>query len=286
MWRPGNPIIEADVNYVVRTERGTTLEKNGVNIQTSEHVLAALTGLEIDNVLIEIDASETPIMDGSSKFFVEALIDAGIEEQSKDRNEYVVKEIISYHDEESGSDITVLPADSYEVTAMVDFGTKILGTQNATMKNLNEIYGTAEDNLVNTNRYKGTTLKKNLETDLTNVEVLRVVNVMKQLTNDNNKGTALLYLNDYASNKDSKAISDNLFENPKDVNNPIYQKYKAHIGNEFNRKDIVKKALELKGVQKNVPGADALYDYIEFKQKFPKKYKGRRAYLSSEYDEY
>jgi hypothetical protein len=116
---------------------------------------------------------------------------------------------------------------------------------NTTMKNLNEIYGTAEDNLVNTNRYKGTTLKKNLENDLTNVEVLRVVNVMKQLTNDNNKGTALVYLNDYAANKDSKAISDNLFENPKDVNNPIYQKYKAHIGNEFNRKDIVKKALDL-----------------------------------------
>jgi UDP-3-O-[3-hydroxymyristoyl] N-acetylglucosamine deacetylase/3-hydroxyacyl-[acyl-carrier-protein] dehydratase len=135
---PGKPIIEADVNYVVSTERGTTLEKNGVNIQTSEHVLAALTGLEIDNVLIEIDASEPPIMDGSSKFFVEALINAGIEEQSKDRNEYVVKEIISYHDEESGSDITVLPSDSYEVTAMVDFGTKILGTQNATMKNLSE----------------------------------------------------------------------------------------------------------------------------------------------------
>jgi UDP-3-O-[3-hydroxymyristoyl] N-acetylglucosamine deacetylase/3-hydroxyacyl-[acyl-carrier-protein] dehydratase len=135
---PGKPIIEADVNYVVSTERGTTLEKNGVNIQTSEHVLAALTGLEIDNVLIEIDSSEPPIMDGSSKFFVEALIDAGIEKQSKDRNEYVVKEIISYHDEKSGSDITVLPADSYEVTAMVDFGTKILGTQNATMKNLNE----------------------------------------------------------------------------------------------------------------------------------------------------
>ena len=135
---PGKPIIEADVNYVVSTERGTTLEKNGVNIQTSEHVLAALTGLEIDNVLIEIDASEPPIMDGSSKFFVKALIDAGIEEQSKDRNEYVVKEIISYYDEKSGSDITVLPSDSYEVTAMVDFGTKILGTQNATMKNLNE----------------------------------------------------------------------------------------------------------------------------------------------------
>jgi len=132
------PIIEADVNYVVSTKRGTTLEKKGVTVQTSEHVLAALTGLQIDNVLIEINSSEPPIMDGSSKYFVEALIKAGIKEQSKERNEYVVKEIISYLDEESGSEITVMPADNYEVTAMVDFGTKILGTQNATMKNLNE----------------------------------------------------------------------------------------------------------------------------------------------------
>jgi len=65
---PDKPIIEADINYVVNTKRGTTLEKNGINIQTSEHVLAALVGLEIDNVLIELDASEPPIMDGSSKF--------------------------------------------------------------------------------------------------------------------------------------------------------------------------------------------------------------------------
>jgi UDP-3-O-[3-hydroxymyristoyl] N-acetylglucosamine deacetylase/3-hydroxyacyl-[acyl-carrier-protein] dehydratase len=135
---PEKPIVEADVNYVVSTKRGTTLEKKGVTVQTSEHVLAALTGLQIDNVLIEINSSEPPIMDGSSKYFVEALIKAGIKEQSKERNEYVVKEIISYLDEESGSEITVMPAENYEVTAMVDFGTKILGTQNATMKNLNE----------------------------------------------------------------------------------------------------------------------------------------------------
>jgi UDP-3-O-[3-hydroxymyristoyl] N-acetylglucosamine deacetylase/3-hydroxyacyl-[acyl-carrier-protein] dehydratase len=130
-----NPIIEADVNYVVSTERGTTLEKNGVSIQTSEHVLAALVGLEIDNVLIEIDASEPPILDGSSKFFVEALIKAGITEQNEDRKEYVVKDVISYYDE---SDITIMPSKHYEVTAMVDFGTRVLGTQNATMKSLKE----------------------------------------------------------------------------------------------------------------------------------------------------
>jgi|TARA_B110000503_G_scaffold85719_1_gene130495 UDP-3-O-[3-hydroxymyristoyl] N-acetylglucosamine deacetylase / 3-hydroxyacyl-[acyl-carrier-protein] dehydratase len=132
------PIIEADINYVVSTERGTTLEKNGVIIQTSEHVLAALVGLEIDNVLIEIDASEPPILDGSSKFFVEALIKAGITEQKDDRKEYIVKDVISYYDEKTGSDITIIPSKFYEVTAMVDFDTKILGTQNATMKNLKD----------------------------------------------------------------------------------------------------------------------------------------------------
>jgi len=132
------PIIEADISYVVSTDRGTTLEKEGITIQTSEHVLAALVGLEIDNILIEIDASEPPILDGSSKFFVEALIKAGIAEQKDDRKEYIVKDVISYYDEKSGSDITVIPSKSYEVTAMVDFETKILGTQNATMKSLKD----------------------------------------------------------------------------------------------------------------------------------------------------
>lgn len=138
MDMPDKPIIEADINYVVNTKRGTTLEKDGINIQTSEHVLAALVGLEIDNVLIELDSAEPPIMDGSSKFFVEALIKAGIKEQSEDRVEYIVKDVISYYDEDSGSDITVIPSKFYEVTTMVDFGTKILGTQNATMKKLSQ----------------------------------------------------------------------------------------------------------------------------------------------------
>ena len=135
---PDKPLIEANINFVVNTERGTNLDKNGVKIKTSEHVLAALVGMEIDNVLIEMDASEPPIMDGSSKFFVEALQKAGLKEQNSNRNEYIVKEVISYYDEKSGSDITVIPSNKYEVTAMVDFGTKILGTQNATMNNISQ----------------------------------------------------------------------------------------------------------------------------------------------------
>lgn len=132
----GHPIIEADANYVVNTQRGTNLEKKGVKIQTSEHVLAAFIGCDVDNVIIELDASEPPIMDGSSKFFVEAIEKAGIVDQEAERKVYVVKEVISYTDEATGSEILVMPADDYQVTAMVDFGTKVLGTQNATMKNI------------------------------------------------------------------------------------------------------------------------------------------------------
>jgi UDP-3-O-[3-hydroxymyristoyl] N-acetylglucosamine deacetylase/3-hydroxyacyl-[acyl-carrier-protein] dehydratase len=132
----GQPIIEADANYVVNTQRGTNLEKLGVQIQTPEHVLAALVGCDLDNVIIELNASELPIMDGSSKYFVEALEKAGFEDQSANRNVYVVKEIISFTDEESGSEILIMPCDHYCVTTMVDFGTKILGTQNATMKSI------------------------------------------------------------------------------------------------------------------------------------------------------
>ena len=134
----GHPIVEADANYVVNTQRGTNLEKLGVKIQTPEHVLAALVGCDLDNVIIELSASELPIMDGSSKFFVEAIETAGIEEQNAKRNVYVVKEVISFTDEASGSEILVMPSDHYCVTAMVDFGTKILGTQNANMKSIDD----------------------------------------------------------------------------------------------------------------------------------------------------
>ena len=132
----GAPTIEAKAEYVVTTQRGTNLEKNGVQIQTSEHVLAAAVGLDIDNLLIEINASEPPIMDGSSKYFIEALENAGIEEQNAEIEEYVVKEIITYKDDISGSEIILMPSDEYEVTTMVDFGTKILGTQNATLNHI------------------------------------------------------------------------------------------------------------------------------------------------------
>lgn len=134
----GAPIIQAKAEFVTNTQRGTNLENKGVQIQTSEHVLAAAVGLGIDNLIIEINASEPPIMDGSSKFFIEALEKAGIVQQDADIVEYVVKEIISYKDEATGSEIILMPSDEYQVTTMVDFGTKILGTQNATLDKISD----------------------------------------------------------------------------------------------------------------------------------------------------
>ena len=134
----GNPQVEADVNYVTTTERGTTLEKLGVKIHTCEHLLAALVGMDIDNAILEMDAAEPPIMDGSSKFFIEVIEKVGVVEQNVAREYLVIKEVMNYTDPNTGSEITIIPSDTYEITTMVDFGTKVLGTQNATMKHISE----------------------------------------------------------------------------------------------------------------------------------------------------
>ena len=132
------PVIEADVQWVTDTQRGTNLEKNGVKINTSEHVLSALVGLQIDNCTIFLDAPEPPIMDGSSIHFVNALKKAGITTLEEKRDEYIVKEVINYKDEATGSEMTIIPSEAYQITTMVDFGTKVLGTQNANLDRLED----------------------------------------------------------------------------------------------------------------------------------------------------
>jgi UDP-3-O-[3-hydroxymyristoyl] N-acetylglucosamine deacetylase/3-hydroxyacyl-[acyl-carrier-protein] dehydratase len=134
----GSPEVEADVQWVTDTQRGTNLDKNGVKIYTSEHVLSALVGLQIDNCTIYLDAPEPPIMDGSSIHFVNALKKAGITTLEKERDEYIVKEVINYKDEETGGEMTIIPSDAYQITTMVDFGTKVLGTQNANLDRLED----------------------------------------------------------------------------------------------------------------------------------------------------
>ncbi|MGC6403586.1 MAG: bifunctional UDP-3-O-[3-hydroxymyristoyl] N-acetylglucosamine deacetylase/3-hydroxyacyl-ACP dehydratase [Flavobacteriaceae bacterium] len=130
--------LKADAQYVVNTDRGTNLESDTLKIYTSEHVLAALVGLDITNCYIHLNAPEPPIMDGSSKYFVEALTKAGISAQNAPREYFEVTEVITYKDPDTGSEVTVIPADTYQVTTMVDFGTKVLGTQNATLEHIED----------------------------------------------------------------------------------------------------------------------------------------------------
>jgi UDP-3-O-[3-hydroxymyristoyl] N-acetylglucosamine deacetylase/3-hydroxyacyl-[acyl-carrier-protein] dehydratase len=134
----GEPVIHADVGRVVNTERSTTLQSGEATISTVEHVLSALAGLGIDNLLIQVDGPEVPILDGSAAPFVQALQTAGIVEQAAEREYFVVEEPIVYHDPETGTELMALPHDGFEVVTLIDFGSPVLGQQYATLKNLGD----------------------------------------------------------------------------------------------------------------------------------------------------
>lgn len=135
---PDQPVVPADVKLVVSTNRGTTLRVGDAQVATVEHVLSALTGMNIDNVLMEIDGPEMPIMDGTSMPFVQALTEAGPEEQDAEREFFVVTEPLSYKDEITGTELLALPADSFEATVMIDFNSKVLGQQFAALHSMSE----------------------------------------------------------------------------------------------------------------------------------------------------
>lgn len=134
----GEPIIKADCDLVVATDRGTTLEANGARVYTTEHVLAALYGSQVDNALIKIDGPEIPIMDGSSKLFVEAIESVGFEDQDAERIYLELEENIPWEDVEKGIEFLAVPDEHYRITVMVDYKSPVLGTQHATMYNIDE----------------------------------------------------------------------------------------------------------------------------------------------------
>lgn len=123
--------IEAISDYVTYTQRGTTFEKGQIRISTAEHLLAAFNGLGIDNAIVELDSFEVPILDGSALPYTNAILKDGLAEQAAERLYYSIPEQISYRDEKSGSEITVLPADSFSVDLTIDFGSRVLGVQKA-----------------------------------------------------------------------------------------------------------------------------------------------------------
>ncbi len=134
----GDNLINAHIKYISNTDRGTNLDNGSFRIHTSEHVLAAITGLEIDNCFICLDGPEVPIMDGSSKFFINALEEAKIIEQNVLREEFFPSEPISYICEDSGSKISIIPDDNYKVNTIVDYKTEVLGEQEASINHISE----------------------------------------------------------------------------------------------------------------------------------------------------
>ena len=135
---PEQPVVKADADLVVDTSRGTTLEYNGARVSTVEHVLSALVGLQIDNVLIELDGPEIPILDGSAREFIEAIESAGIQEQEATRIVYSIDTNIHYNDPVKNVDMLLIPSNDYAITTLIDFNSPVLGTQHATLKNLGE----------------------------------------------------------------------------------------------------------------------------------------------------
>ncbi len=134
----GAPVIPADLNKVGATNRGTTLGHENALVHTVEHTLSALAGLEIDNVLIEINGSEVPILDGSAAELIRALLNAGIVEQEADREYFRVMSPVAYRDEASGVEFLALPADDFSITVLIDFNSPVLGKQYASLDRIGE----------------------------------------------------------------------------------------------------------------------------------------------------
>jgi len=128
---PEYPEIPADVGYVKDTNRGTKLMKGTAEVGTVEHIMSALYAMGIDNVLVELDAEEVPIMDGSALPFVNMIKEAGIQEQESEKDVFICEEPIIYSDEETGAELMLMPSDTYEVTTMIDFDSPVLGQQYA-----------------------------------------------------------------------------------------------------------------------------------------------------------
>ncbi len=137
---PEQPIVHAIATNVFDTSRGTSLKENNAEVRTVEHLMAALAGLQIDNVIVDIDAEETPILDGSSRFYVEALQKAGVVEQKQEREYFVVTEPMTFSIPEKQIELRAEPFDGFELKVDVDYGTAVLATQTAELNDINNFY--------------------------------------------------------------------------------------------------------------------------------------------------
>lgn len=290
---PEYPEIPADVGYVKDTNRGTKLMKGSAEVGTVEHLMSALYAMGVDNVLVELDAEEVPIMDGSAAPFVQLIQSAGIEEQEADKEVYICEESIVYQDEESGAELMLMPSDKYEVTTMIDFDSPILGQQYAEM---NDIGNYADEiapcktfvfvdelvNLIDQDLIKGGSLdnaiviandkisQESLDTIAKKIEIPEIEFNKEGIVNKRD----LIYTNEPARHKLLDVIGDLAL-----VGRPIQGKIVAtkpgHTANielaKLIKKEIVAQR-KLKGKPKYDPSVEPIKDIEAIKKMLPHRF--------------
>jgi len=248
----GAPVMNADVNLVTQTNRGTKLGNSKMEVGTVEHLMSALYALGVDNALIELDGTEVPIMDGSALPFVEAIKQAGIVEQESDREYFEVEETITYTDEETGAELVLMPSDKYEVTTMIDFDSPVLGQQYAELYDLAKI------------------TQDSLDVIAKKVEVPDIEFNMEGIVNKRD----LKYSNEPARHKLLDVIGD-LALVGKPIKGKIVATRPGHKSNiEFAKiiKKHVMQAKKLKGKPKYDANATPVYDIEQVKAFLPHRY--------------
>ena len=286
-------IISADANKVITTNRGTTLQSNGAELNTVEHVLSALVGLEIDNVLIEIDGPEVPILDGSAEIFINILEEAELVAQDAEREYFEITEPIAYKDETTGAELYALPAEHFQVTTMIDFNSDILGQQYASLENISafkkEIAGCRTfvflhelDALLNQGLIKGGDLDNAIVIVDKLLSKKELSSLAKRLNKKNVKvekegilnTTDLKFRNEPARHKLLDVIGD-LALVGKPIKGKIVATKPGHTANVAFAK-ILKKAYQkkrkLKGKPHYDPNKEPVYNTVEITKRMPHRY--------------
>ncbi|MCB2197025.1 MAG: bifunctional UDP-3-O-[3-hydroxymyristoyl] N-acetylglucosamine deacetylase/3-hydroxyacyl-ACP dehydratase [Bacteroidetes bacterium] len=288
----GEPIIEANADNVVETSRGTVLEENGVRIHTIEHMLASLVGFEVDNVLIEMEGPEAPILDGSAIKYVEAIKSVGIEEQSIERNFYEIKERTVFRDEKNNVELVAYPDTEFSVDVMVDYNSKVLGHQYASYHPSHDfekeiapsrtfVFFHELEQLLKHNLIKGGDLQNAIvimENEVSQDELDRMADLFNKPHVKVKEGILnnvdLRYSNEPARHKLLDVLGDlALIGQP--IKGKIVASRPGHYANTQLAKVIketIRKELSRIAIPKYDPNKEPLYDINQIKQMLPHRY--------------
>ena len=288
---PEQPIIDAVAENVINTQRGTVIGKKDVVIGTIEHAMAALYASGVDNCLIEVNAPEFPILDGSSRFYTEEIQKVGLQEQNASKDFYIVKHKIEVKDEESGASIMILPDDTFSVNVLISFDSPVLSNQYATMNNVSEfaseiaasrtfVFVREIENLLQHNLIKGGDLDNAIviyDQKVSQESLDKIADMMNQphknvqdLGYINNK--PLMFDNEPARHKLLDVIGDIAL-----IGKPIRGRVIAtHPGHSINNKlaRIIRKDIKLNDVQAPVydPNATPIMDINRIRELLPHRY--------------